>query len=146
MLIVAGTGNDEQYLSLLKGLIDQHDLSDSVLLIGHVSLDEMIILYRNCNIFVTSTETEACPNIAIEAMSSGCNILSSDVLPLPEMFKESAIYYEHGNVGQLSAKMREMFAKEKGVNDRALSIIESFTWDKCADETYKLIIRELDDT
>ena len=143
-LVVAGSGNDKQYLSLLNDLIQQYGIIDSVLMLGHVSLDEMIVLYRNCNMFVTSTEIEACPNIAIEAMYSGCNILSSDIMPLPEMFKDSASYYEHGNLAQLSAKMLDMFTEDKGVNDKALSIIESFTRDKCADQTYALIVRELD--
>ena len=143
VLVVAGSSNDGNYINMLNDLILQYKMSDSVHMLGHVSLQEMIVLYRNCKLFVTSTETEACPNIAIEAMSSGCNILSSDIMPLPEMFKDAAIYYKHGDLVELAEKMRNMFTSSYGVNSEALSIIESFTWDKCADQTSDLILKEL---
>jgi len=142
-LVIAGSGNDNQYKKLLNDLITQCGVSDSVLMLGHVSLDEMIVLYRNCSLFVTSTETEACPNIAIEAMSSGCSILSSDVMPLPEIFQDAAVYYPHGDQVQLASMMADMVSEDKTVNSRALSTIDSFSWETCAKQTYELIINEL---
>lgn len=141
-LVVAGSGNDMRYQGKLTKLINDHGLVDRVLMLGHVSQETMMALYRNSLAFVAATETEACPNIAIEGMSSGCQIVSSDAMPLPEFFQNSATYYEAGNVAQLTEAIETVLKENGAVNDVAVNLIASFSWDRCAEETYNLIIKE----
>ena len=40
-----------------------------------------------------TSRVEACPNIALEAMSHGAFCLAADNPPLPEFFQGAALYY-----------------------------------------------------
>lgn len=140
-LVIAGNSNDDQYKQLLDSLIKDNCLSDKVLMLGHVSLHEMTVLYRRSQLFVTATETEACPNIAIEALSSGCNIISSDVMPLPEMFCDAAQYFSHGDIDSLARMIRKLYNEGSADNHKSINRARHFAWDKCADETYNLLVR-----
>lgn len=135
-LVVAGTGTDKNYASKLHELINKNK---NIIMLGHVDHELMKVLFRNCHVFVTATETEACPNIAIEAMSSGCEILSSDVKPMPEMFKGTAVLYEHGNIEQLGQKLADYLNSPKQVNEFALKRAGEFSWEKCAKQTYNYL-------
>jgi glycosyltransferase involved in cell wall biosynthesis len=142
-LVVAGSGNDGRYKGLLERVITECGLDGRVLLLGHVAQSQMIVLYRNCAVFVSATECEACPNIAIEAMSSGCQIVSSNIMPLPEIFQDAASYYRAGDIEQMAAKIRDRLGQAATVNRRSVALANSFSWDSCADQTYALILNEV---
>jgi len=135
-LVVAGSGSDANYGGMLRTMSEK---SDDIIMLGQVAHDLMTILFRNCHVFVTATETEACPNIAIEAMSSGCSILSSDIAPMPEMFAGAAELYKYGDVDQLAEKLARYIDLPKQRNIDAIKRAEEFTWAKCAHQTYKYI-------
>lgn len=142
-LVVAGGGNDARYEKYLRKQIHELGLESRVHLLGHVSQSRMVVLYRNSAVFVTASECEACPNIAIEALSSGCSILSSNVMPLPEIFQDSAEYFEPGDLRGIAEKMEIMLSLPKTVNERAIVRSNKFSWDRCALETCDEILSHI---
>ncbi len=134
-LVVAGGGNDARYEKSLRNQIHELGLERRVLLLGHVAQSKMVVLYRNSAVFVTASECEACPNIAIEALSSGCSILSSNVMPLPEIFQDSAEYFEPGDLRGMAEKMDILLSLPKTFNEHAIVRSNEFSWDRCALET-----------
>ncbi len=138
-LVIAGSGSDQSYVNLIKEKANQAEDLD-IKLIGHVSPEDMKVLYRHCRVFVTATEIEACPNIAIEAMSSGCHIISSDNKPLPEIFANSAAFYSKDDSSlSLVRLLDETPLLSSLVNEKALKRAEDFDWEKCAFQTLSFL-------
>jgi glycosyltransferase involved in cell wall biosynthesis len=102
----------------------------------------MKALYRQCDLCALATEIEACPNIAIEAMTAGCVIVSADKPPLPEIFQDASIFYEARNIAHLAEQM-QLGLKDDRLRDdmrsKAKKRAESFSWAKCAGETYNAL-------
>jgi glycosyltransferase involved in cell wall biosynthesis len=138
-LVIAGASNDHGYQTLIKQLIGRSPVADKIKWLGQVKVDAMRVLYRHCKLFITTTEIEACPNIAIEALSSGCYIVSSDNEPLPEIFAEAAAYCQAGNEQELAAQIDRNFSDQARVNDTSLARAENFSWESCSQNTFKVL-------
>ncbi len=139
-LVIAGDSNDIPYKNLIRDLIHRNKLEDRVIQLGFIDIEKIIVLYRHARLFVTATEIEACPNIAIEAMASGCRIIASDKAPLPEMFQDKVIYFKAGNSFDLAEKIIVFFNNSQD-SQMPNYDIDRFSWSLCADNTYKAISR-----
>lgn len=133
-LVVAGDSNDVNYKALINKSIIDYDLENKVIRLGFVEIEKIRVLYRHCKVYVTATEIEACPNIAIEAMSSGCHIISSDKDPMPEMFIDKAMYFKAGSAQDLTEKFNEFLSKPQ-ITDSIDYDIDRFSWQQCANNT-----------
>ena len=91
ILVIVGSGSDLRYKKMLFNLIDQSPQPERILMMGSVKWSDMDLLYRNALCCIITSEIEACPNIAIEAMASGSLILASEISPLPEILM--IVYY-----------------------------------------------------
>lgn len=143
-LVIAGSGSDKRYGELIQRTIANSRYRDRILVVGYVSKGSMISLYRRCMVCIIAAEIEACPNIAIEAMSSGCAIVSSDRPPLPEMFSGNSLVFSAGDIEDMGDKIRVCLSDEplrdeigKGAALRA----QDFSWKKCAEETYAALVK-----
>ena len=138
-LVIAGSLMDARYDRVIKCAIAKSPNADRIYTVGHVPYETMQTLYRHCSLCVIATEVEACPNIAIEAMSSGCAIISSDQQPLPEIFRDCSMEFCARNVDDLAFKMQVLMRDEQqrsALKGRALKRAEEFSWDRCAEQTY----------
>jgi len=142
-LVIAGTGKDWKYMEKLIRAIKVSGCAGDIVMAGHVPHDTMIQLYRNCRACVIASEVEACPNIAIEAMSSCCAIVSGDCAPLPEMFAGCSLEFRSRDVAALAAALGRIMKDEalkQALSYKALVRSEFFSWKKCAEETYKSLV------
>ena len=141
-LILAGGKEDGGYAHLVQAAIAKTGLEGAIRHIGRLAYEDMQVLYRNSLVFVMSSEIEACPNVGIEAMSSGCAILSSDNPPLPEMFRDAALYYPARGGAGLAARLAELLDSpetRRELSHRALERADFFSWQKCAEETLAVL-------
>jgi glycosyltransferase involved in cell wall biosynthesis len=139
-LVIAGDSNDVNYKTLISNEIKSSGVENRIVQLGFIDIDKIIVLYRHAKLFVTATEIEACPNIAIEAMASGCRVIASDKAPLPEMFQDKATYFNAGNPQDLAEKISAFFNIAQN-NDIPCYDITRFSWQHCAQNTYKAITR-----
>lgn len=138
-LVIAGSSNDQRYQALISKLIKDSPAADKIKWLGQVKIGPMRTLYRHCKLFVTATDIEACPNIGIEALSSGCYIASSDNPPLPEIFTDAADYFQADDSQTLSNLFERHFARKERLNQAALVRAESFSWETCSEQTFKVL-------
>lgn len=143
-LVIAGSLMDARYGKVVKSAIAESPNAGRIHTVGHVPYETMQTLYRRCSLCVIATEVEACPIIAIEAMSSGCVIVSSDQPPLPEIFRGGSMKFRHRNVEDLAFKMQRLMSDEQQRADlkrQALNRAQDFSWDRCAEQTYLALIK-----
>ncbi len=142
-LVIAGSGTNALYSRVVKRAIDISQCRDRIFAVGHVSSETMQALYRRCSMCVIATEVEACPNIAIEAMSSGCVIISSDKPPLPEIFQGCSAQFRSRDINDLALKMSQYMNDNQlrsNLKKRALERSKAFSWARCAKRTYSTLL------
>ena len=138
-LVIAGTGTDSQYRAQLEALRLRSGVAHRIHFVGHVNRETIQALYRRTKVCVFTTEIEACPNVAIEAMSSGCVNVSSACPPLPEIFAGASVFYKPRDIDDLGRQVERALhddALRRELRNRALARAEEFSWERCADETF----------
>jgi len=141
-LVIAGSGADAVYAKMIREIITSSPNPSRILLIGNVSWENMIELYHRCILCVIATEIEACPNIALESMSAGCPIVSSNRPPLPEMFDGCSLDYEARDVKILSQQMLRVVKEKKLQSElryKSLLRAQDFSWSFCVKKTYSAL-------
>ncbi len=132
-----------------KGILNQIKISpfrDRIVQTGYVSDYEKEKLYQHAEsvIFVSHYEGFGVP--VLEAFAHGAPVITSNNSSLPEIGGDAAVYVDDENdVIQIVSAMEKVlnFSKE----DRAKIALKGyqqaacFSWEKCAEETYKSLMQ-----
>jgi len=144
-LVIAGGGRAimRDYHNKLKETVKSEDMESDILWIGDLDESEMKWCYKNCKAFIMSSRIEACPNTALEAMSNGCVIISSNNPPMPEIFGSAVLYYSSHNgislaEGLLSILNYDQNTREK-ISEQTKARAEKFSWDTAAEKTVEIL-------
>lgn len=140
-LVIAGeaSGAGAVYERAVKDLIRAHDIEAHVVWAGNLDSRQMAWCYRASEVFVMTSRVEACPNIVLEALAYGCLAVSTIQDPMPEFFRDAAVYYRGGDSEDLGRQLQEVLvagpAYRERLRKRALSRARDFGWDTCAERT-----------
>ena len=106
-------------------------LSDGVESRGHVSLDELVDLYRSAAALVYPSLYEGFGIPCLEAMACGCPVACSDAASLPEICGDAALYFDPLSAESIAQAIRDVLDKPPaGGIERAAE----FSWECCARE------------
>ena len=137
-LVVAGDGLNA-YGQAMRALAVRRGVADRVVWLGHVNETVMNSAFRQCAAFLMTSRVEACPNTALEAMANAALCISTTCPPMPEFFRNTALYYEAGDALQLARHIDHAIAMPA----RAMADLRTasqqraaeFTWTKTVNET-----------
>ena len=77
------------FLKISKMILD-YKIQKNVVIAGSIPKDDLIRLYRACNIFILPSLKEAMPNaVTLEAMASGIPLIITDVGGIPDNLRNS---------------------------------------------------------
>ncbi|MFC1792129.1 glycosyltransferase [Planctomycetota bacterium] len=90
-VIFAGDEADKKYLSQLK----QHRTTayEPIFKVS-LSVREMKFFYKIARLVILSSQVEACPNIALEALANKSRVLASNIPPFKEILGDFATYFK----------------------------------------------------
>jgi glycosyltransferase involved in cell wall biosynthesis len=142
-LVIAGGVNRDRtqlpYLQRMKNLAKKMGINSQISWTGHLKKDEMSWCYSNCALFLMTSRVEACPNIALEAMSHRAFCLAADNPPLPEFFQGAALYYRPKCAEALAQTISAALTySEKAaglLRQQAIKRAGDFTWEKTVEGT-----------
>ena len=140
-VVIAGGADSTQlpYLRRMKNLAEKLGVQAQIAWTGHLEAAEMSWCYSHCRLFLMTSRVEACPNIALEAMSHGAFCLAADNPPLPEIFQEAALYYRPKCGEALAQAISAALAYSPdaaGIRRvRAKQRAGDFTWEETTDRT-----------
>lgn len=146
-LVIASltSSNMLPYRRHLEEYISRNSIDKKIIWAEGLSKAEMAWCYVNCRVFIMTSRVEACPIIALEAMSHRCICISADNPPLPEIFDSSSIYYTAGDGENLAETMKTVFAwnddRRKSISEKAGRRAAEFSWDVCAKRTIATLIK-----
>ena len=101
-LDIVGEGTEE---SSFRKLISQYKLEDRVTI--HPFTNSIEEYYANAQIYVLSSRWEGMPLVLVEAMAHGLPIVTSDLPVSKEIMGDFGMYFENGNIEDLSLKLEE---------------------------------------
>lgn len=83
-LVVVGPGRDAAYAGRLRALAEQLGIAGDVVWVGGVPLEETVPFYRCADVFVYPSFNETFGLPILEAMATGCPVVTSDTSAMPE--------------------------------------------------------------
>lgn len=145
-LAIAGTTDRrmEPYRRSLSRLASELGVNEHISWLGAMGTAELEYLYRTCDVFVMTTRTEACPNLALEAMRAECASVVTSAGPMVELCGDAAVYYQPGDVAALACAIGDLLDGTKNpgaLSCRARDRAAGFRWDETAERTASFLAR-----
>ena len=106
---------------------------------GHVSVDELVELYRSAAAVVYPSLYEGFGMPPLEAMACGCPVAVSRVASLPEICGDAAVYFDPTSAEDIARGIEEVLARPR---PGGIEQASRFTWERCA-RRHDVVYREL---
>jgi len=139
-LVVAG-----EHRWLCKGeleLIDRLNISDWVIRPGWIDRETLPAFYRLAEALLLPSLYEACPSPPIEAMASGCPVVTSDRFGTKEIVDQAAVLVDPEDIDSISDGIRRIGTDavlRRDLIEKGERRARFFSWEKCARETLQIL-------
>jgi mannosyltransferase len=133
-LIIVGSELSDNEIELLNKSLGKNRYH----LLKHVSNKELNIIYSEsiCLLYISSYEGFGIP--ILEAMASGCPVISLKNSSIPEVCGNGCILlptFDKDNIIKKIHQLRYSNEYRSNLIEQGLKNVESFSWDKCYEET-----------
>lgn len=141
LVLVGGKGwnNGEIY-----EYVQNHAMQESVIFTGYASDDEIKHIYANATVFAYPSLCEGFGIPIIEAMQSGTPVITSNVSCMPEVAGDACELVNPYSITDIEHAMEKLITnealREKYVQ-AGFKRAPLFSWDKCAKEVWKVILK-----
>lgn len=145
VLVGRGFATDSDQLRELKFLIDSLKMTDRVMRLDTLSVEDLVALYNMAKIYIQPSLYEGFGLPILEAMSCGVPVISSDRSSLKELSKDAAYQINPEKIDDIAAAIITLYKNPDFVDDfviMGLKKVKQFSWQKCADQTIK-VYREI---
>jgi glycosyltransferase involved in cell wall biosynthesis len=135
-LVVLGPPRDADYVRELHALADQLGIAQDVVWIGGVPLEETVHFYRSADVFAYPSFNETFGLPILEAMASGCPVVTSDVSSMPETAGDAALLADpHDSRAIADALAKACGPESERLRSAGLERAAEFTWEVTAERT-----------
>ncbi len=100
------------YISEIKQFISENDLENQVTFLSNLPEKDLAGLYQKATLSVYISVFEGFGLPVIEAMASGCPVITSKVSVLPETAGEAAVLVNPANVEEIGTKISSLLGDE----------------------------------
>lgn len=100
-----------------------------------------IINFANLGVFASSCENM--PNVLLELMASGLPIACSDRGPMSEILCDGGAYFNPENIDDILKSLERLIGDpvlRKRYGQISSEIVQKYTWENCANKTFKYIL------
>ncbi|OGE42606.1 hypothetical protein A3B45_00145 [Candidatus Daviesbacteria bacterium RIFCSPLOWO2_01_FULL_39_12] len=136
-LILVLSGQDHYFWQRIK----RENQYDGIIYTGYVSDEQLVALYKNASCFVMPSFEEGFGIPLLEAMASGCPVVSSNAGALKEVGGDAAIYFDPHNMDDMTKKISQVLNSEKlrkELTEKGLKRYKQFSWEKLAKQTLEV--------
>lgn len=143
VLIMAGPGEGDGYLSRLKKMADQHGLHDAVRFVGPLFDDSKWQAYRDADVFVLPSQNENFGNTAAESAACGTPVVVTDSCGIASFVRGAGLVVRH-DLGELERALAEMLddpARRRRYQEGCAEMARSLSWTGPVSESEQLYER-----
>ena len=136
-LVIAGKVGwmAEESLAVIKGSPDHKD----IVMTGYMSDETRQVLYRYADVHVLPSLYEGFGVSALEAMASGAPTVAASNSSIPEVIGDAGIMFNPIDPADIARAIFEIKKDRDRWIKLGLDNVKRFSWDKCADETLKVL-------
>lgn len=132
-LVIVGGSSSVFKESSIKG-------SENILCLGHVTDAELANLYKNASFFVFPSLYEGFGIPPLEAQSFGCPCIVSNAASLPEVLKDSVVYFDPNDESSLIEVLEKLDEIDVDILiSKGFSNIKRFSWSRSAERVYDIV-------
>ena len=143
-LVLVGRFHDKNYMKDIYKLIEYKNLKDHIVIFPSQPKEILRSLYRKTSLFLFPSFIENCPNILLEAMMSGSNIISSNINPMPEFGGDAASYFDPNEPESIYRSIMNNlleFQNKSGINYKSIDQAKKYTWDSFTNTIFQEVFR-----
>lgn len=145
-LVIAGKYNKENdYVKKMFEFIHQHNLSNNVIILGHVSDGQVAYLYQNAFALVFPSLLEGFGYPILEAMSGGVPVITSNSSSLVEVAGKAAILVNPESIAEIELAMNKLvedsYFREE-ITKKGKERVKLFSWERTG-RTFLEIVKNL---
>ncbi|MDR1032746.1 MAG: glycosyltransferase family 4 protein [Candidatus Nomurabacteria bacterium] len=114
--------------------------AEKILFTGYLPDDQLAYLYENCAVYVFPSLMEGFGLPGLEAMQFGAPVVSSYATCLPEIYGNSAIFFNPTDTDDIAEKVISVLDDKdlaKDLSKRGTERVKEFSWQQCAQETHQ---------
>jgi len=126
----------------IKKSIKKYNLEKKVNMPSWIEEKDMPYLFNNAELFVFPSFYEGFGIPILQAMACGTPVIASDSTSIPEVAENAAILFNPANSKEITKAMKQVLENKELREDlrkRGLERVKSFSWEKCAKETLKVL-------
>jgi len=125
-------------------LVDELKLTDDVLFLGRVTVEDLLHLYNAAQLLVQPSFYEGFGLPPLEAMACGTPVVVSNVSSLPEVVGDAGLLVDPEDVSELTVAIWRVLTDEAlraELIAKGLKRAQCFSWEKTARQTLALYQR-----
>lgn len=135
-LAIVGPGRDERYFARLHALAAELGISENLVFVGGVPLEETVRFYQGADVFVYPSFNETFGLPILEAMACGCPVVTSDTSAMPETAGGAAVLSDPKDPASIARAIVEAAGPGRDrLRDAGLHRAGQFTWGATAAST-----------
>ena len=145
-LVGGGTGTAQNLLEKQIKLSDP--LNKYIKQYNFISNDDLPQFIFNSDIFVFASGCENMPVTLLEAMVAGMPIACSNRGPMPEVLDDGGIYFNPVEPNEIALAIKKLALSLElrlEFSNRAKSLADKYSWERCSNETFSFIIKNQKD-
>lgn len=124
--------------SLVEKKIHKLELENNILLLGHVSTEDLVLIYNLAQVFVYPSLYEGFGLPPLEAMACCTPVVASNVASLPEVLGDAAILVDPKNVEEIAGNIESLICDKElreSLVKKGLNRVKQFSWEQVAKKT-----------
>jgi glycosyltransferase involved in cell wall biosynthesis len=128
-LAIVGPGRDEKYVAQLHSLAADLGISGDCVFVGGVPLEETVRFYQAADVFVYPSLNETFGLPILEAMASGCPVVTSDASAMPETAGGAAVLSDPKEPASIARAIVDAAGpRSEQLREEGLKRASQFTW------------------
>lgn len=136
LVIAGGASHTNDYLEEIRRKASN---DDRVIMTGFVQGEVIDELFSNTCLYCLPSDLEGMPISLLEAMSYGCNVLTSDIEECTQVIGSYGETFSKSDINDLKIKLTHAIDNYKSRNVESINyILDRYNWDKVVEETLKL--------
>jgi glycosyltransferase involved in cell wall biosynthesis len=138
-LVVLGPGRDASYVTELRALADTLKIADRVDWVGGVPHEETVHFYRAASVLAYPSYNETFGMPILEAMASGCPVVTSDRSAMPETAGGAAALVDPADPETIASGIEDVCGSDATLLRKlGLERAQDFTWAMTAERTLEV--------
>ena len=136
-------GNPGYGFSEVEKAISESPYADRIIRLGWVKTEDIVCLMNAAEVFVFTSLHEGFGLPVLEAMSCGTPVVATKGSCTEELAGDACVYVNSNDVWSITAGITELLDNKELKNTlvkKGLEKSQNFSWEKCAEETYKLLM------